>query len=433
MEIKKANNFFEIQDAVAFNIPVDDKHLFYTDFSNFRNDFKEKKIYKHLNINPRTNKCNPLQTPKKIFLSGYRGTGKTSELLKLTNSIDDTKCYFSIFVNISDEELDTNNIETVDVLILMVEKLVAKLEKKGASVDENIISSFYDWYASRIEEVNSNTKATGSIEAEAKASIGLLGLLTLLTKTKAQLQTSTETKEVIRQVFNNKFSDFSTKFNEFILSLKEKFNEKGHYQDILFILDGFEKIGSDEDRKKILINDSNKFTIINAHMITTLPIELFSEKNRLNHFSTTLYFPLIDLELKGATDKMREFILKRVDIGLFENNEILNKIIKYGAGHPRQTLQIISRAFVEAEEECIDSQAINKTISLLSREMSVIDDNEKMVLNQIKNKEEITSLDTYTGLKAKNIIFDYGMEENETVINPIILENKKLFASSTLQ
>lgn len=431
MKIKKANDFFEIQDAVAFNIPVDDKHLFYTDFSDFRNDFKEKKIYRHLNINPNTNKCNPLQTTKKIFLSGYRGTGKTSELLKLTNSINDTKCYFSIFVDISDEELDTNNIETVDVLILMVEKLVAKLEKNGKSVDKKIISSFYDWYATRIEEINHNTRATGSIEAEAKASISLLGLLTLLTKTKAQLQTSTETKEVIRQVFNNRFSDFSTKFNEFILSLKEQFEDEGDYQDILFILDGFEKIGSDEDRKKILINDSNKFTIINAHMITTLPIELFSEKNMLNHFSTTLYFPLIDLDLEGAREKMAEFILKRVDKKLFEDDKTLQKIITFGAGHPRQTLQIISRAFVEAEEDCIDLKAINKTISLLGREMSVVDENEKIALNQIKNKQEVSSLDTYIRLKAKNIIFDYGSEENETVINPIILENKKLFTNVT--
>jgi len=430
MKIKKADNFFEIQDAVAFNVPVDEKHIFYTDFSDFRNEFKEKKIYKHLNINPHTSECNPLQTHKKIFLSGYRGTGKTSELLKLTNSIDDTKCYFSIFVNISDEELDTNNIETVDVLILMVEKLIAKLQNQieTVTIDESVIKSFYDWYATRIKEVNNNTKATGSIETEAKASVGLLGFLNLSSKVKAQLQTSTDTKEVIRQVFNNKFSDFSIKYNEFLLSLKEKFNEQNHYKDILFILDGFEKIGSEEDRRKILINDSNKFTIINAHMITTLPIELFSENNRLSHFSTTLYFPLIDLSIAGAKEKIKEFILKRVAHKLFDNDKTIDKIIKYGAGHPRQTLQIISRAFVEADEDCIDMQSVTKTINLLSREMSVVNDNEKMVLNQIKEGDDITSYDDYIRLKAKNIIFDYGKEDIEAVINPIILENKKLFS-----
>ncbi len=424
MEDKKASDFYEIQDAVAFNIPVDTSHSYYTDFTPFRADFTDKKIFKHLNINPDSNECNPLRSPKKIFLSGYRGTGKTSELLSLRKKIDDTKCYFSIFVDIAGEELDTTNIETVDILILMLEKLISQLQKQGADVSNEDISVFYDWYKTKIVDVINNTlSGSAAIELGADTKDTLLGFVGLVGNTKLKLQGSTESKRVIRQEINNNFATFSRKFNEFIGSLVEQFRDKEHYHDILFIVDGFEKIGTLEDRKKILVDDANKLTIIRSHMIITLPIELFTEKNRLSHFSTIENFPLIDLEEAGAKERFREFILKRVNETLFKEGAI-DKIIDYGAGHPRQTLQIINRAYVEAEGEFIDMQSVEKSIEILGSEMSRVDDKEIAILKDIQEGKTIPENDIFTTLKAKNIIFEYHGSESKHIINPIVKYDK---------
>jgi hypothetical protein len=241
----------------------------------------------------------------------------------------------------------------------------------------------------------------------------------LVSNTKAKLKGSKESKKIIRQEINNNFAMFGRKFNEFILSLVEQFREKGHYQDILFIVDGFEKIGTLEDRKKILVDDANKLTIIESHMIITLPIELFTEKNRLSHFSTIENFPLIDLSESGAKERFKEFILKRVDEKLFKTGAI-DKIIEFGAGHPRQTLQIINRAYVEAEDEFVDEQSVTKAIEVLGAEMSKVNDEEIEVLKKVSNKEIIPENDIYTTLKAKNIIFEYNSSSESNIINPIV-------------
>jgi non-homologous end joining protein Ku len=424
MENKKAEDFYSIQDAVAFNIPVDTDDEFYTDFTSFRADFTDKKIFKHLNINPKTNECNSLRSTKKIFLSGYRGTGKTSELLSLRKKIDDTKCYFSIFVDIANEELDTTNIETVDILILMLEKLISQLNEQGADVSSEAISGFYDWYKTKIiTEVNSKLEGSAKVEIGVDTENSLLGFIGLVSNTKAKLQGSIESKKIIRQEINNNFSMFGKKFNEFILSLVEQFREKNHYQDILFIVDGFEKIGTLEDRKKILVDDANKLTIIESHMIITLPIELFTEKNRLSHFSTIENFPLIDLSESGAKERFKEFILKRVDEKLFKTGAI-EKIIEFGAGHPRQTLQIINRAYVEAEDEFIDEQSVTKAIEVLGAEMSKVNDEEIEVLKKVSNKVIVPENDIYTTLKAKNIIFEYNSSSESNIINPIVANDE---------
>ncbi len=306
----------------------------------------------------------------------------------------------------------------------MLEKLLEKLQKSGAKIDEDIMDSFYDWYSTRIKEVNSSDLASIRVDAEASMSTGFLSFLKLAASTKSQLKGSNETKEVIRRVFNQHFSDFVTKFNEFILAVKEKLSaSSSSYEDMLFIIDGFEKIGTLSDRRKILIEDSNKFMLIRTHMMITLPIELFSEVTNLRNFAAILHLPLIDLEQDGATETLKEFILKRVDRKLFEDDATIEEIIKFGAGHPRQTLQIISRAYVEAEDTKIDKKSIKDAVRLMGNELSTLNKDELEVLNEIDSGVFLPATDAYIGLKAKNIILEYS-DVKSNIINPILEVNE---------
>ena len=307
----------------------------------------------------------------------------------------------------------------------MLEKLLYALEKQGAYVADDTLKSFYEWYETRIREVNSTESANISIEAEASAGVGLGSFFNLSAKTKSQLKGTDETKVVIRRVFNNYFSDFVTKFNEFILHVKSKLQESKKYEDILFIIDGFEKIGSLADMKKILLDDANKFTLIQSHMIITLPVELLNQSSRLPVGTTTLHLPLIDLEMENANESMRSFILKRVDEKLFENSEVIDEIITYGAGHPRQTLQVMIRAYSNADNHQIDIKSVESSIKEIGREMAMLNEDEMQVIAEIKRGGYPFASDAYLGLKAKNILLDYT-DEKIDIVNPI-LEAYSLF------
>jgi len=364
-------------------------------------------------------------------LSGYRGIGKTSELLKLKNTIQKTQCYFTVFIDASDG-LDMNNIETVDVLILMLETLLEALEKEGATIEKGVLSSFYAWYGERIEEVNKVKGSNIELNAGAKASVGILSFLKLSTEIKSQLKGSSETKVVIRRVFNKSITEFITKFNEFVLSTKEKLQSSNKYKDILFIIDGFEKIGTLKDRKKILIDDANRFISIKSHMLVTLPIELLNQRAELPKDSITLDLPLIHLEGDGAYAMMEEFILKRVEVALFDDNKTIRTIIKYGAGHPRQTLQIISRAQMFSEVQSIDATSVDSALKAIGKELAVLNEDEMNILHKISQNGMINAAsDVYLGLKKKNIILNYNDEEAD-IINPILerytLYNRRLEA-----
>lgn len=421
--MNKANTFYEIQDAVAFNNPIDEKNEFYTDFSGFRKGFNEKKIFKYLNINPTTKECNKISQTLKLFLSGHRGTGKTTELLKLRNEIDETTCFFTVFCDLSDEELDVNNIDFIDIIILILEKLTKTLDDKKIDIPKANIEPFYDWYEQRITEINNQTDESASIEVEGKVGIDLFSLFSLVSKTKGKLSGSNSTKETIRKVFKNKFSDFSLKFNEFILDIKDYLLKNGISKDLLFIIDGFEKIGSLEDRKKILIDNSNKFVEIKANMIITLPIELFSEVSRLKEFASHISFPLITLD-NNSKERFKEFIYKRIEKNLFDSKQTVEKIIYYGAGSPRETLKIVLEAYVQAEGEIIDLKSVQDAQKSISEElMKYLDEKEISLLKQVYTKTKIPFSDELAKLLIKKVLLDYedGLERE---INPILLDNE---------
>lgn len=421
--MEKATNFYQIQDAVAFNNPIDEKNEFYTDFSGFRKGFNEIKIFKYLNINPTTKECNKISQTLKLFLSGHRGTGKTTELLKLKNEIDETTCFFTVFCDLSDEELDVNNIDFIDVIILILEKLTKTLDERDIDIPSVNIKPFYDWYEQRITEINNQTDESASIEVEGKVGVDILSFFSLVTKTKGKLSGSHNTKETIRTVFKNKFSDFSIKFNEFILGIKKYLQENELSKDLLFIIDGFEKIGSLEDRKKILIDNSNKFVEIKANMIITLPIELFSEVSRLKEFASHISFPLITLD-DASKERFQKFIYKRIDKNLFDSEETVEKIIFYGAGSPRETLKIISNAYIQAEGEIIDLKSVQDTQKSISQElMKYLDEKEIALLKQVYDGVKIPFSDELAKLLIKKALLDYegGIERK---INPILLDNE---------
>ena len=419
---EKAIKPSQILDATSYNNPIDNNHIFYTDFSGLRQDFSINTLYKRLNIIK--DDCNTLARPKKLFLRGHRGTGKTSELLSLKNKIKDTKCYFVVFSDLSNGKLDPQNIEIVDILILLLEDLVSDLEEDRAEVAEDILKPFYDWYAQRIEEVNSGLDATAQVIVEAEVGITIPFFSKLLAKTTGKLTSSNATKETIRTVFTNKISDFMIKFNEFILSLKEQFKSTDKYHDILFIVDGFEKIGELEDRKKVLIDNSEQFNKIEVNMLITLPIELHEYEYILNSFANIISFPLITIN-DNAKEKLKEFITKRIDITLFENDECIDKIIKFGAGSPRETLRIIQEAYTLSESDAIDDDSIDKAIIRLGKSYSTyLEEEEIAILRKIANGEYVPFGKACANLLNEKVLLEYGDENYQ--INPMVLENKRM-------
>ena len=100
---KKAKTLEEVDNAVRFDIPITADHDFFTDFSKVRGDFEDKLIYRVLNVNSKTYEFNRkanIHNRTLLFLSGMRGSGKTSELAKISKRLNHSKGFFCVTCNL---------------------------------------------------------------------------------------------------------------------------------------------------------------------------------------------------------------------------------------------------------------------------------------------------------------------------------------------
>jgi hypothetical protein len=280
---KKAYTLSEIDNAVRFDVPINAQHEFYTDFSDVRGDFEDRLIYKNLNIHPKTfvfdAKANPYNK-QSIFLAGMRGSGKTSEIAKFVKNLHNPQGFFCVVCNLDDQDkgLDLNNMEYMDILIFQIERLLEELQSVGIYLETPIIESLQDWFKERVQEVNKVIKKEGGFEMEIKAETpSLFSFLGIAAKIKANLMGSKENADKIRLVFKNNFSEFAKKFNSFLEYVNMILRRNGTAQELLFIIDGLEKTGSVDIRRKIIIVDNERFKLIKAYTIFTLPIELMTD------------------------------------------------------------------------------------------------------------------------------------------------------------
>jgi len=436
---KKANKLEEVDTAVRFDIPIGSDHEFFTDFSDVRGDFEDRMIYKALKVNPKTfiydeiaNRGNKTL----LFLAGMRGSGKTSELAKISKKLNHKNGFLCITCNL-DDGLDLNDMEYMDIIIFQLERLFEELEKVKLKIDSSIIDSLQSWFSERVKEINKAIKKEAGFEMEISAGTpSFLSFLGITAKVKSNLLGSKENAQKIRTVFKNNFSDFAIQFNLFVEEVNIKLRETQIAKELLFVVDGIEKAASLDIRKKIILEEANRIRQINANTIFTLPIELMPERQKIISFSTVVSFPFVKIKEKNgeivekAIQRFIDFTYKRIDSKLFDSPETVRKAILTGGGSPREYLRILEYAnmFSDDDAKLITLEALEKGIRKLAAETSQyvsISDLEKLkTLKQSNEADKVMPFDSeWQDLLEKLIVLEYN-DGTYKRVNPIIEESQ---------
>lgn len=434
---KKATTLEEVDNAVRFDIPISADHAFFTDFSKVRGDFEDKLIYRVLNVNSKTfvfNRKSNIHNRTLLFLSGMRGSGKTSELAKIANRLNHANGFFCVTCNLDDNNgLDLNDMEYMDILIFQLERLFEELKKHKLTINEGIISSLQKWFNERIKEVDKSIKGEGGFEIGVEAkSPSILTFLGLTTKLKGNLSGSKTNATKIRTVFKTNFTDFARKFNEFIEHVNIALRKNKIALEVLFIVDGLEKVATKDMRRKIVDEESNRIRQVKVHTIFTLPIELMALHQKLQTFSDVIPFPFVKIKrkdgtlIKAAVAKFEEFVYKRIDKKLFDSPITVEKAILHGGGSPRELLRILNYAYLFADEDkgIIDINALNKGIKKLAAQSAqYLSEEDLEQLKKLKENNE-KGLPTpfnqgWQNLLEKLIVLEYN-DGTYKRVNPII-------------
>ena len=79
------------------------------------------------------------------LISGHRGCGKSTELLRLANRLEREK--FLVVYFAADEDIDMGDLVYTDLLLSIIKRLERTLSEKGIKIDERLSKGILMWFA----------------------------------------------------------------------------------------------------------------------------------------------------------------------------------------------------------------------------------------------------------------------------------------------
>lgn len=328
----------------------------------------------------------------KILFSGHRGSGKSTELNRLSSEIE-AEYKDLILVKYSIESvLDTYDLEISDILFTMVSQVYKKIQEKSIPVDKVVLEELENYVKEVTKEVE-EIDDTG-LDLYAKLKLLFFGA-------SAKYKTEVITRKKIREQLKPRIGKLIEILN--LMVMQAKLNKK----KVLIVIDGLDHPSTEVARK---IFDDYGFILAQpkCSIIYTIPISLVytsTFQNILQIFDYKVILPNVNVTSENGFKILKEVIAKRLNTNLL-TEEALEEVIKKSGGVMRELIGMVRTACVEA---IVNDQDI---ITL---------DTIKKVVNERKNdfKRILIREQQYTALKLVHEKKDLDIRADEEIVNQI--------------
>ncbi|TAF33248.1 MAG: hypothetical protein EAZ67_07110 [Cytophagales bacterium] len=397
----------------------------YVDLSQVRsNDYLEE-IKSQLNLNQDDELTKPANIHVKVVFSGYRGSGKTTELRKLQAQLNKPKSYISILVD-TENELEVTKFKPEDFFVILITRLVKTLHDSHVRFASTALTELQkEWLSEKevVDELNEITK--NEKEISAGVSVDFLSFLKLGASIKKVFAGETKTARFIRQKIQANTPALVDKLNMILTEVRFGLKqEKELAKDILFIFDGSEKINY-EVYESLFIKNSEQINKVQLNMIIAVPIRTFFE---VTHHAALQFYDrqlLPMLRTGEASAEMKAILTKRFRADTIIEDDALQLIIEKSGGSIRQMLKIMNKALISTQDKITLDVLKNKILKRLSYELyATLTSEHKAILESKRyldrnNRPNVADPDIWQLVEAL-ILFKY---DDIIAVNPLIADD----------
>lgn len=299
--------------------------------------------------------------PFKALLTGHPGVGKSTELWRLKQEMNDR---FNTIIFSATDELDPTSFKPFDVLLLMLSKIAEETAKPvseggaGKPPKDGLLQRIWVYFS---EE--KNIKIESYLTAtELEGGIGVKGdslwakTLGLFANMKGKIRYASDRKKEIVDYRLQRISTLIDLTNAFVDECNRLLLEATG-KEWLIVGDDFEKPRiPTEQIETFFIKYANVLDNLRSHLIFTIPIALvYSEKATQLPFRTDQIYcvpdtPVFDRDHKSHSEgreAIRSILEARIDLSLFDKGQ-LDRLIVASGGNLRDLFSLVSDACVNA-------------------------------------------------------------------------------------
>jgi hypothetical protein len=353
--------------------------------------------------------------------AGHRGAGKSTELLRLQQFLDE-RGFFVIYFAADEEDIDPEDVQYTDILLACTRNILTAFKDKTDS------PAILNWLKERWDDLKDVLKPNINIE-ELTIKNQVLQIAKLTTK----LRTDYGERKKIRQLINPHTVTLTKALNEFIQDAKNHLISG--YSELVLIIDNLDRIvpvteaDNRSNHDQIFIDSSNELQSLDCHLVYTVPISLiYSDlaSSLINIYGNPQVLPMIMVQSsknepypKGI-NKVIELLQKRLNtidpsksiVDLFDTRESLENLCLMSGGHVRNLLLLMKEALKYTTALPISKKALQRSISeLRNTYKNTIYANEWEALVKVYHSKEIVNDKLYRGLLFNRCLLEYRYQE----------------------
>lgn len=318
----------------------------YVDLSEVRsNDFREDIMYQ-LSVEDAA-LANVTDDYQKLLFSGHKGCGKTTELRRLHEDVNNSNAYLSILIEL-EKETYLSKLEPEDIFVLLLLKIVEELYERGTKFSSKELDALADEWLSE-EEVKKEVYSHSGRERKAGIETPLSELLALKVGIKSMWAAGSKTTTAIRTKVKQNPTELIDRFNLFLAHLRLDMENLGIGKDLLFIIDGSEKMRP-ETYTDLFIKDSMLLRKLDCNMVVAVPIDAYYtiENSPTRAFTHSVTIPMVKTEGLAA-ERLKQIITCRLDSETFFQEGVLDYFVKYSGGCVRQLLLLVNQGLMRSK------------------------------------------------------------------------------------
>ena len=314
--------------------------------------------------------------------SGHRGTGKSTELLRLKENLEG-RGYFVVYFAVDDQDIEPEDVEYADILMACTRHLV-----EAVKIEQH--NPLLEWMKSRWESFNDLMQMEVSFEK-----LNLEQQISQFSKITATIKAVPDMRREIRQKINANTPSLVKALNDFILQAQKSL-PKGKNNGLVIIVDNLDRIveikeeGRPSNYEEIYLNRSEMLRGLKCHVLYTVPIDVVYSDLATNFDTSYHNLEVVPMMMvrnpngdanETGLKKLRELICQRVRLiepklektlegkvkgldlpAVFDSPETLKQLCLMSGGHMRDLMKLIQSAIEQVDQLPITSKAVKLAI-----------------------------------------------------------------------
>ena len=301
------------------------------------------------------------------LFTGHRGSGKSTELLRLQARLEEAN-YVVLYFE-ADDDLDLNDLEYTDLLLTIARRVASDLKPKSIDLPEDLLKSVADWFSETLYTEEQRREVDRELAAEAKLGLGLPETLPLvarlLARVTGQIKTGRAIKTEIRRRLDPQISQLIGNLNLLLDAAHARIRRQGK-QGLVLLIDNLDRIvfrdlgDGRTTHHALYVEHGEQLRALHCHLVYTVPISvMYSDRATAVTaiFPDYQVLPMLKVRNRDGSDYppglgyLRDILASRMDLDVLFTPDAVDYLCRASGGHPRDLMILVRYACTYAPRD----------------------------------------------------------------------------------